>query len=78
MSPTEMSSGMSSPRGLGATAGADGQDFALLGLLFGGVGDDQAGSGGLLGFAGADDDTVVKGMQTHGSGLLWHALAVEG
>ena len=60
------------PAGLGAAAGADGQDLALLGLLFGGVGDDQAGSGGLLGLAGADDDAVVKGVQTHGSGLLWH------
>ena len=51
-------------RGLGATAGADGEYLALLGLLFGGVGDDQAGGGGLLGFTGADDDPVVKGVQT--------------
>jgi hypothetical protein len=30
-------------------AGADGEDLALLGLLLGGVGDDQAAGGGLLG-----------------------------
>ena len=38
---------------LGAPAGADGQDLALLGLLLGGVGDDQAADGGLLGLARA-------------------------
>ena len=50
--------------GLGTTAGADGEDLALLGLLLGGVGDDQAGGGGLFGLAGADDDPVVEGVQT--------------
>ena len=63
---------------LGATAGADGEDLALLGLLLGGVGDDQARGGGLLGLAGADDDAVVEGLQTSWwSGLLWHVLALE-
>ena len=51
---------------LGATARADGQDLALLGLLLGGVGDDEAGGRGLLRLARADDDAVVEGVQTHG------------
>ena len=34
---------------LGATAGTDGEDFALLGLLLGGVGDDEAAHRGLFG-----------------------------
>src|ERR1700722_17869989 len=52
-----MSSGIRSPL-----------DSALLGLLLGGVGDDEAGRGGLLGLVRADDDSVVKGLQTHGFG----------
>ena len=41
-------------------AGADGHDLALLGLLLGGVRDDQAGGRGLLGVKGLDDDPVLE------------------
>jgi len=44
------------------TAGAGRDDGALLGLLLGGVRDDQAGSGGLLGFEGLDQDAVLEGL----------------
>ena len=50
---------------LGALARAHGQDLALLGLLLGGVRDDQAAGGGLLGFAGLDDDAVFERLQVH-------------
>src|SRR4051812_1382529 len=36
------------------------QDFALLGLLLGGVGDDQAGGRGLLGFERTDENAVFE------------------
>src|SRR3954451_20854470 len=36
------------------------EDLALLGLLLGGVRDDQAGSRGLLGLEGLDDDPVLE------------------
>ena len=39
--------------GLGALAGADGEDGALLGLFLGGVGDDEAGRSALLGLGRA-------------------------
>ena len=42
------------------TAGSDGQDLALLGLLLGGVGDDEARSSGLLGVEGLDQDAVLE------------------
>ena len=65
-------------RGVGAlvvapAAGADGEDFALLRLLLGGVGDDQTGCGGLLGLVGLDDDAVIEGLEIHGCGppLAW-------
>src|SRR4051794_23930527 len=50
---------------LGPLAGADGQDLALLGLLLGGVGDDETAGGGLLGFAGLHDDPVFERLQVH-------------
>ena len=56
---------MSSPVCSRAAAGADGQDLALLGLLLGGVGDDQAAGRGLLGLVGPDDDAVFEGLQVH-------------
>src|SRR2546421_4175308 len=46
-------------------AGADSQDGALLGLLLGGVGDDQAARGLLLRFARTDDDPGIQRLQVH-------------
>ena len=40
---------------------ADGHDFALVGLLGGGVGNDDAGSGLALFFQPLDDHAVVQG-----------------
>ena len=51
---------------LGALAGADGEDLALLRLLLGGVGDDEARRGRLLGLVGLDDDAVIERLQGHG------------
>src|SRR6478736_9967718 len=42
------------------TTRTDRKDFALLGLLLGGVRDDQAGRRGLLGFERTDDDSVFE------------------
>src|SRR5690606_14595798 len=42
------------------TARTDGQDLALLGLLLGGVRDDQAGCGRGLGLEGLHDDPVLE------------------
>src|SRR4029453_1696158 len=44
-------------------SGTDGQDLALLGLLLGGVGDDQARGGHLLALARLDDDAVLQRLQ---------------
>ena len=49
--------------GLGALARAYGQDLALLRLLLGGVGDDQAARRGLFGLAGLDDDPILEGLK---------------
>src|SRR3954471_610010 len=46
-------------------ARADGQDLTLLGLLLGGVRDDQAAGRGLLRLARLDDDAVLEGLQVH-------------
>src|SRR3954451_11900849 len=43
-------------------ARTDRLDLALLGLLLGGVRDDQAGGGGLLGFERLDHDAVLEGL----------------
>src|SRR6478735_5613914 len=56
--------------GLGALAGADGEDLALLRLLLGGVGDDQAGCSGLLGLVRLDDDAVIERLQGHGQASI--------
>ena len=56
---------MSSPTVLGPAAGTDGEDFALLGLLLGGVGDDEAADGRLLGLGRPDDDPVLQRLQVH-------------
>src|SRR4051794_35728010 len=41
-------------------AGTDRQDLALLGLLLGGVRDDETGGRGLLGLHGLDDNAVFE------------------
>src|SRR5262249_5933563 len=51
--------------GLVAAAGADRHDFALRGLFLGGVGDDDAAGGLLLGVDALDDDPVVKRGELH-------------
>ena len=50
-----------------AAAGADGDDLALRGLLFGGVGNDDAAGGFFLGIDALDDDAVVKRANVDGS-----------
>ena len=52
--------------GLVAATGADGDDLALRGLLFGGVGNDDAAGGLFLGIDALDDDAVVKRAEFHG------------
>src|SRR5262245_10376537 len=52
--------------GLVAAAGADRDDLALARLLLGGVGDDDAAGGLLLGVNALDDDAVVKRTKLHG------------
>ena len=48
-----------------ARAGADGDDFAFLGLFLGGVGDDDAAGGLLVAFDAADDHAVMQGTEFH-------------
>src|SRR4029450_12506056 len=50
-----------------------GDDLALLRLLLGGVGDDQAARGGLLALAGLHDDAIVEGLQSHVCRLRWRS-----
>ena len=64
-SPSFTSMGMSLPA-LVAAAGADADDFALGGLLFGGIGNDDAAGALLLGIDALDDDAVVKRTEFHG------------
>ena len=68
--PTLMSSGDQLAGVLGALAGADSQDLALLRLLLGGVGDDQAGGRRLLGLVGLYDDAVIERLQGHGQASI--------
>src|SRR4051812_3624477 len=56
---------------------AHGDDRALLGLLLGGVGDHDAGDGGLLLLAGLDHDPVLQRLQAALAHLL-ASLAVSG
>jgi hypothetical protein len=51
--------------GLVAAAGADGDDFALRGLLFGGVRNDDAAGRLFLGIDALDDDPVMKRSKLH-------------
>ena len=53
---------------------ADRQDLALLGLLLGGVRDDQAGGRGLLGVEGLDDDAVLEGLDVDRHDVDLHFL----
>src|SRR5260370_26506586 len=48
-----------------ASAGPDGDDLALLRLLFGGVGNDDPPRAFFLGVNALDDDTVVKRTELH-------------
>src|SRR3954447_13067958 len=47
------------------TTRSDGQDLALLGLLLGGVGDDDAGRGRRLGLIGLNEDLVLERLDVH-------------
>src|SRR5918993_239084 len=49
-----------------ARTGADGDDLAFLRLLLGGVRDDDAAPGLLLGLDAADHDTIMKRAELHG------------
>ena len=49
--------------GLVAAAGADGDDLALRRLLLGGVGNDDAAGGLVLGVDALDDHAVVQGTE---------------
>src|ERR1043166_3349040 len=49
-----------------SATGADGDDLALRGLLFDGVGNDDAAGALLLGIDALDDDAVVKRAEFHG------------
>src|SRR6478735_11217866 len=57
--------------------GTDAQDLALLGLLLGGVRDDQAGSRGLLGLQGLDNDPVLEGLDVDRHDADLHFLALR-
>ena len=51
--------------GFVASAGADGDDFALLRLLLGGVGNDDAALRLVFAFEATNDDTVVQRTEFH-------------
>ena len=61
-SPALTSIGMSLPYII-ATAGADRRHLALLGLLLGGIRNDNSAGGLRLGFDALDDHTVVEGAE---------------
>src|ERR1700694_5821379 len=52
--------------GFVAATGADGDDFALARLLFGGVGNNDAAGSLFLGIDALDDNAVVKRAELHG------------
>src|SRR5262249_55011875 len=56
--------------GFVAGAGANGHDLAFLRLLLGGVGDDDAAGGLVLGLDPANDNAVMQGTEFHGVFLL--------
>ncbi len=49
-----------------AGAGADGDDFALLRLLLGGIGDDDPAFALVFGIDATHDDTVMQRAKRHG------------
>src|SRR4051795_4334754 len=57
--------------------GTHAQDLALLGLLLGGVRDDQAGSRGLLGLEGLDNDPVLERLDVDRHDVDLHFLALR-
>src|SRR5581483_10491282 len=57
--------------------GTHGQDLALLGLLLGGVRDDQARCGGLLGLESLDDDAVFERRDVDALGHLLTSISVS-
>src|SRR5436305_4789192 len=57
-------------------AGADGHDLALRRLLLGGIRNDDAAGGALLGIDALDDDTIVKRTKFHGLLLEIQAVLV--
>src|SRR5690606_26376940 len=59
------------------SAVAHGQDLALLGLLPGGVGNDDSGCRLLLSFDALDDNPVVKGTDLHVANLLCRYRIME-
>src|SRR5262249_3311728 len=58
---------------LGAQARADGHDFALLGLLLGGIGNDDPARGLLLLLQATDQDAVLQGPELHENSSRWDA-----
>ena len=56
---------ISSPLFSARRPGTDRQDLALLRLLLGGVGDDEAADGRLLGLGRPYDDPVFQRLQIH-------------
>src|SRR3954463_15036420 len=63
--------------GFVASAGPDGDDLALLRLLFRGIRDDDAALGLLLSLDAADDDPVVQGTEVHLSSPLYQRKAAS-
>src|SRR3954452_1156510 len=52
---------------VGASTGTDGHDFALLRLFLRRVGNDDPAGGLCLGLYAADEDSIMKRPETHGS-----------
>ena len=50
---------------IGALARPDGQHLTLLGLLLGGVGNDETAGGDFLGLVGPHHDAVLEGLKVH-------------
>src|SRR6202035_5024456 len=55
--------------GIVELAVANGEDLALLRLLLGGVGKDEAASGLLLLLDGPHDQTIAQGLESHAENL---------
>ena len=59
-------------------AGAYCHDLALLGLLFGGIGDDDAPTGGLFLIYALDEDSVLKRTDLHVSPFFFRIISGQG